>query len=453
MRPCLLLLLGVAAASPGRSAPPELAPLFRDHAVLQCDKPVPVWGRAKPGQHVRVAFGGQKAETVADKAGRWKLELAPLSATSQGSDLSVSAGETVTVHDVVVGEVWIAAGSSNMELSVAESLAPARPSVPPEQATRLLLLRQFRVPHHATGAPAETTAGDWSPCSAQAVGGFSAVGYGFARELLNRLAVPFGIIQVTWSGAPLSSWRPGTSVGPAPAGDLDPRIASAVYHGMVSPLVPYAVRGVLWYHGEEDVSRASDYASGFPAMIGEWRSAFGQGDLPFLWVQLAGFRPPSNTPPGQWAALRQAQSRALSLPATGQVVAIDQGEPVNPRPRGKAEVIRRLVLIAKNNVYAIPEDCSGPAFLSAQALGPSLRVRFLHAADGLTASGRPLQAFELAGPDGVFHKATAVIDEDSVVVRSPEVRQPTAVRYAWSDYPDANLFNGAGLPAAPFRSN
>jgi sialate O-acetylesterase len=247
---------------------------------------------------------------------------------------------------------------------------------------------------------------------------------------------------------------PGVARGRPAGGDDYPsgdrRAPSSLFNGMIHPLLPYATRGVIWYQGESDVGHAAVYALQFPALITAWRSHLGEDNLPFFWVQLAEFSP---GPGDDWALLREAQSRALKLGSTGQAIAIDVGEAGNINPGNKEELGRRLALIAKAKVYSIPVDYSGPVFAGATAQGPAMRVQFLFAGEGLTASGRPLQSFEVAGADRVFHPASAVIQGDTVIVRSPAVSQPVAVRYAWRNAPEANLYNGAGLPAAPFRSD
>ena len=445
----------------------ELSSLFRDHAVLQCDKPVPVWGRATPGEHVSVSFAGQRVGTTAGPDGRWIAILAPVAANAVGADLAVAAKETVTVHDVLVGEVWLCAGEANMEFEVDNGTFTYRVDNAAAEvaAARFPLIRQFKVARQAAASPAETAEGDWRACSPAAVGGFTAVGYFFARDLFARLGVPVGIVNCTWSRTPIESWMspaalaafPGYSNGhPVPGaapGGVDSWVPSCLFNGMVHPLLPYAIRGVLWYQGESNAGRAAAYTAQFPALVRSWRSHFGEGDFPFLWVQLANCAAPASGPGEPWARLREAQSAALSLPSTGQAVAIDIGEPGNAYPRNKREVGRRLALIAKATVYSIPVDYLGPAFAGASAEGSSMRVQFSNAGDGLTASGRPLQSFEVAGADRIFHAGVASIQGDTVVVRSSAVKLPVAVRYAWRNAPEANLHNGAGLPAAPFRSD
>ena len=441
---------------------PELAAPFRDHAVLQSDKPVPVWGTAAPGEHVVVAFAGQSLGATAGPDGRWITFLAPLSASPVGADLTVTAAQAVTVHDIVVGEVWLCAGQSNMEYPVSEGPLHVENAAAEVAAARFPLIRQFKEARRTSPTPIDAAAGDWRACSPETVGSFSAVGYFFARDLFSRLGVPIGIITCTCASTPIEAWMSPSALSASPGfsnghtfvqGRDDPWVPGAVFNGMVHPLLPCALRGILWYQGESNVGRAGAYSRQFPELITSLRTHFGQGDLPFLWVQLAGFRAPPDPRGELLPPLREAQSRALALPATGQAVTIDIGEAASINPRNKQEVGRRLALIAKARVYGLAVDYSGPAFDRAEAEGPAMRVHFRFTGEGITASGRPLQAFEVAGADRVFHPARAVIQGTTLLVESPLVRQPVAVRYAWRNAPDANLFSGAGLPAAPFRSD
>jgi len=448
-------------------ADPQLASLFQDHAVLQRDKPINVWGKADPGEHLSVNFGDQTLTVTAGADGKWTVVFDALGANASGADLTVAGKSVVTIHDILIGEVWLCSGQSNMEFEVndpASSYAVDNADSEVSEA-RYPSIRQFKVARNAPATPADGAAGDWKVCSPETVGQFTAVGYYFARDLADRLNVPIGIIDAAWTGTPIESWmsaaalskfRPvsnGHPVPGAPASAMDPYVASSLYNGMIHPLLSFGVRGVLWYQGESNVDNASAYAALFQAMITQWRADFGGGDFPFLWVQLANFNPPNAPPGNQWAFLREAQSRALSLPLTGQAVAIDIGDPNNIHPKNKQEVGRRLALIAKAKVYEVPVDYSGPVYDKAVVEGSNIKVHFLFAGEGLTASGKPLQSFELAGADKVFYPATAIIRGDSVVVGCTKVPKPVAVRYAWRNAPDANLFNGAGLPAAPFRSD
>jgi sialate O-acetylesterase len=467
LRPLALTLASCAGLVLTAAAAPVPAGLFQDHAVLQRDKPVPVWGRADPGEHVVVSFAGQTVGATTGDDGRWIIVLAPLAASAAGADLTITGKATVTLHDILVGEVWLCAGQSNMEFTVDNHNAVYRVENAAAEvaAANFPGIRQFKVGRRAAAAPTDLLAGDWRPCTPATAGQFTAVGYFFARDLHTRLGVPVGLINCTWADTPLEAWlspaalaafpgfRNGHPVPGAPPGREDPWVPAALFNGMVHPVIPAAIRGILWYQGESNVGRAAAYAEQFPALITAWRSHFGQGDLPFLWVQLANFAAGSSPAGGQWAALREAQAKALALPATGQAVAIDIGEPHNIQPRNKQEVGRRLALIAKAQVYGIPVEASGPVFDGAVPEGRALRVHFLDAGEGLTAAGKPLQALEVAGADRVFHPAKALIQGDSILVSSPLVPQPVAVRYAWSNAPEANLFSGTGLPAAPFRSD
>ncbi|MBI5766818.1 MAG: sialate O-acetylesterase [Verrucomicrobia bacterium] len=540
----LLIALWFAASCAVR-AEVTLAPLFTDHAVLQRDQPVPVWGRAAPGEKVRVEFRGQTAAATAGADGRWIVYLEKLAASAQGADLTVTGTNALVVRDVLVGEVWLCSGQSNMEMTV-----EARPgtwqantrvinAAAEVAAANLPLIRHVRIAQTVAAAPADTvqTSG-WEAASPQTAGGFTAVGYFFAREIFQKLGVPVGLVHSSWGGTPVESWlspaalasRPEFGVvrerwqqnvaaypanraayeqafaawtkaeaavtaeaagatkaakgKKAPAGDAraawlkknprpraprgpgDPWTPTALFNGMINPLLPYALRGALWYQGESNAERAAEYHALFAAMITAWRAHFGQGDFPFYWANLANFTVGADASGASWAALREAQTKTLALPNTGQALAIDIGDPKDIHPANKQEVGRRLALLAKNRVYGVMGDDTGPTFASAtrESLpagagaarstdsGQALRVRFTHAT-GLIARDKPVQSLEVAGADRKFFPATARIERDTLLVSSPQVKEPVAVRYAWKNAPEANLYNSAGLPAVPFRSD
>jgi len=494
----------------------ELSPLFSDHAVLQCDRVVPVWGTADPGERVEVSFHGFSVAALTEATGRWLVLLPAMRADSEGAELEAAGRTRSVARDVVLGEVWLCSGQSNMEFPVDERSQDTGVRMQVLDSDKEIaaadhpLIRQFRVSRSLSGAPAETLSGRWEVCSPRTVPAFSAVGYFFARSLQHRLGAPFGLLSSSYGGTPVESWMSAYALGsnrtfldierrwqemaaeyparkaafegalaewvrgsaaaaahgnaallayqrghPRPRGPLDPSgpwRPSSLFNGMIEPLLPYALRGVLWYQGEANADHAPEYHARFEAMIRAWRAHFGQGDLPFLYVQLANFRAPG-LPPDAWARLREAQAQTLSLPATGMAVTIDIGEPDNIHPRNKQEVGRRLALIARARVYGIPGDWSGPTFVGSTLVGGSLRVRFEHADNGLTARDRPVQSLEIAGADRVFHPAMGRIEGDTLLVGSQAVPHPIAIRYAWSNAPGANLYNGAGLPAAPFRSD
>jgi len=516
-----LVAAGAAFGAVVARADVALAPLFTDGAVLQRDKTVAIWGKADAGEKVSVQFAGQRCDATATGDGGWIVYLEPLNTTIEGADLVVVGKNTVAVHDVLVGEVWLCSGQSNMEWPVSRAAnAPAEIA-----AANFPLIRQVHVEHTVAAAPADTvkTRG-WKAATAAEVGTWSAVGYFFARELHQKLGVPIGIVHSSWGGTPIESWLSPAALrsnaafrvveprwqqtlaefparksafdehlaawtkaeaaaqarGPAaraeftrqnprprpPRGPGDPWTPTGLFNGMINPLLPYGLRGVLWYQGESNAERASEYQALFAAMITAWRGHFGQGDLPFYWVNLANYGVPTDggEKGRSYAFLREAQTKTLALPNTGQALALDIGDPKNIHPTNKQEVGRRLALLAKNRVYEIVGDDTGPTFASATreavpaargggAIGVmGLRVRFTHA-DGLVAHDKPVQALELAGTDRVFYPAEARIERDTLLVFSPNVREPVAVRYAFTNAPEANLYNGAGLPAVPFRSD
>lgn len=493
----VLLTVFVAAVRAGVT----LAPPFQDHAILQRDKPLPVWGRADAGEHVVVEFNGQRVGTTTGTDGRWIVYLEPVSASTQPAALTVTGKNTVIVQDVLVGEVWLASGQSNMRFPLQRTNLTAK-----EVATAVFpLIREFSVANTVADRPADTVPGTWKICMPETAGGFSAVAYYFARDLHRKLGVPIGILNSTWSGTAIEAWtdlatlkstaswpaiearwqralaefparqasypveraawqsaeeqaKAGKAKNPLPPptppiGPGTPYALSGLYNGMIAPLQPYALRGAIWYQGESNWSRPDEYAELFPAMIRAWRAQWNQGDFSFFFAQLANYIEPTDPSGRGWAWLREAQAKALSLSGTGMAVTIDIGDPIDIHPRNKQEVGRRLALLAKTQVYGISGDWSGPQFKAVHREGATLRVAFNFVSDGLTAGDKPLGAFEIAGADRIFRPATARIDRDTVVVSAPGVPEPVAVRYAWSNNPSANLFNGTGLPAAPFRSD
>ena len=495
-----LLLFWLVVTVAGR-AEVTLAPLFQDHAVLQRDKVLPVWGRAAPGEHVAVAFMGQQVGVTAGADGRWMVYLDPVPASTAPAELVVTGANTLTVRDVLVGEVWLASGQSNMEWPVVKADDGAKEIA----AANFPQLRLFTVPHQVASEPADTVAGSWQICTPDSVKTFSAVAYFSARDLQRKLGVPVGVIGTYWGGTPIESWMSAFALRnaaawpaiearwlkdsadfpayklrypaeraawgkaeehakathtknpltwpPPPMGPGTPFEPSGLFNGMIAPLQPYALRGVLWYQGEQNWPHPEEYAVLFPAMIRQWRAGWGEGDFPFFFVQLANFTVVNDPTNRAWARLREAQAGALTLPETGMAVAIDIGNPKDIHPTNKQEVGRRLALLARTQVYGIPVDSHGPEFARATRDGAALRVYFSHAATGLIAYNRPVQSLEIAGADRKFYPATARIDRGTLVVSAPEVKEPVAVRYAWTNSPVANLFNGTGLPAPPFRSD
>lgn len=476
------------------------AVLFQDHAVLQRGKPVPVWGSADAGENVTVTFGGQSVSTTADASGRWLVTLAPLSASATPATLTIVGKNTVTLTDIVVGEVWLASGQSNMEWTVSETYDQAV-DVP---ASTNPLIRHIKVAKTVADQPASSVslASPWQSATPATTLKFSAVGYYFARDIQALLGVPVGIINSSWGGTRIESWiapdplagdpalafvgkdwakvlaeypekkaahdvalaafeqekaaaaaagRRFTKRAPnAPQGPGHHATPSGLYNAMISPLVPYALRGSIWYQGESNAGRPAQYQTLFPALITDWRAKFAQGDFPFYWVQLANFQSPTDT---SWAFLREAQTKTLALPATGQAVIIDLGDVKDIHPRNKKDVGRRLARLALARDYGFKIVDSGPVFAKAEREGASFRVTFTEVHGGLRAPLNTLAGFEIAGADQVFQPAEARIEGEAVLVTCTAVSEPVAVRYAWRNAPVAGLFNKEGLPAVPFRTD
>jgi sialate O-acetylesterase len=448
--------------------------------VLQRETPVAVWGWASPQGLVAVSIAGHDAEVRAGADSTWRVLLPPLEAGGPHV-LTIAGANTLTVSDVLVGEVWVASGQSNMEWPVARS----RDSVVEVNAADYRDIRIYRVPHGVSYTPkADVQTEGWAEVTPETILPFSAVAYFFGRKLHAELEVPIGLLQTTWGGTPAEAWtsanglkaipdfldrlamvearvaRGDTSVTPMDTDGSDrpippQRQVTTLFNAMVAPIIPYSMRGVIWYQGEANASRAFQYRTLFPAMIDDWRHQWGLGDFPFLFVQLANFRSRQENPvePETWPELREAQSQALSLPNTALAVTIDIGEADDIHPRNKQDVGLRLALAALGTVYEQDVVFSGPALREMTREGSSIRLHFDHVGGGLVADNGELRGFAIAANDRAFVWATAVIDGETVLVSAPEITSPVAVRYAWADNPVISLFNREGLPASPFRTD
>ncbi len=632
-------LAGLLLATAAPAA--ELHPLFQDHAVLQCDRRVPVWGTGRDGEKITVTFAGQGVSTVV-KDGKWQVWLEPMRPNAAPGTLTVSGDTTRVLSDVLVGEVWIASGQSNMERQL--GLRPGQPPITGWEdevaAANHPQIRQFYVPQTKSFTPQASVAGSWEVCSPETAVDFTAVGYFFARDLHAVRKVPVGIVHSSWGGTPAEAWTseaglrkladfdgplaelkrfaadpdlarrkteaklaewlekvdPGSKPGAAwsaaeldtadwkpmtlPAylegagfpdfdgviwfrrsfelpeswdgGDVDlhlgavddmdtawvngeqvgmangwsfprvyqvpgrllkrganviavrvldvaggggmyggndamrlvfqaagkaetlplrgpwsckvgatrsqtgwppadfsdsPGMPTVLHNGMIAPLLPYAIRGVIWYQGEANVGRERQYRSLFPAMIADWRRAWGQGEFPFLFVQIAPYS-------GMTPEIREAQLlTAKTVKNTAMTVTIDCGDANDIHPADKQPVGARLALAARALAYGEKLEYSGPVFESMETQGAATILRFTHSGGGLVAKDGELKGFTIAGADEVFHPAKAEIRGDTVVVSADGVSEPLAVRYAWANVPEGNLYNRAGLPASPFRTD
>ncbi|MFO8014382.1 MAG: sialate O-acetylesterase [Phycisphaerae bacterium] len=504
----LILVLALVPMSVGcaQTAPVRLPEVLADHMVVQRGIEVPIWGWTDPGARVTVRMGAATAKATADADGEFLAHLPPQEAGGPHT-LTVTSENTVWIKDVLVGDVWICSGQSNMawivrnvdnaEQEIAEATYPD--------------IRLFTVARRPATEPQDDCRGDWKPCSPETVADFSAVGYFFGRHLHKHLDVPIGLVNTSWGGTPSEAWtsprtvtkvdafapivqrfedrieaypaqkeawekqkderlakwkeraekaraegkRPPRKPRPPQDPTLSPHRPSNLFNGMIAPLLPMRLRGAIWYQGESNAGRAYQYRTLFPAMIRDWRAHWRQGAFPFLFVQLANFMK-REAEPGQsaWAELREAQTMALDLPNTGQAVIIDIGEADDIHPRNKQDVGKRLALAARAIAYGEDLTWSGPMYKSMTIEDGTVRLAFDHVSGGLVAKGGgPLKGFAIAGKDKEWHWADAEIDGDTVVVSSDEVEKPVAVRYAWANNPECNLYNEAGLPASPFRTD
>lgn len=443
-------------AAPEAAKPPatlRLPNIFTRHMVVQRDRPLPIWGHAAPGETITAALGTISQQTKADAQGQWRLTL-PAQPAGGPHELRVSSqAEQMTVDDVLIGEVWVCSGQSNMEWPVKEAADAAREIAAADHP----IMRLFTVPHVVAKEPQLDCGGSWEVCSPSTVGEFSAVAYYFGRELNRKLGVPVGLIDSSWGGSVCEAWmsREALSADPNYA-DILRRAAGdnigkgcGMYNAMIHPLIPYALRGVIWYQGESNASRAWQYRKLFPDLIRDWRTRWGQGDFPFYYVQLA----PLDRNRDEWVELRESQLRTLSVPNTGMAVIHDLGPP-GLHPIEKQGVGERLARWALAKDYGQKEIVySGPLYSSMAVEGPAIRLRFDHATGLASRDSQPLGDFTIAGEDRQFQPATATIDGDTILVHGDKVPRPVAIRLGWIDAAQPNLVNGAGLPASPFRTD
>jgi sialate O-acetylesterase len=438
----------------------KLPAVISDHMVLQQGMKVPIWGWAETGERVRVTLANQDVEAVADIAGRWQVNLKPLEAGGP-LRMTVTGDNILVVEDILVGEVWVASGQSNMQMNVGGCINAAKEI----EAANYPKIRLFTVPNVTALAPQRDIRGSWSACTPRTVAGFSAVAYFFGRDIHKDLDVPVGLIHTSWGGTVCEAWMSQKALQADPdfkpildrmekMGGGDPNRPTALYNAMIHPLIPFAMRGIIWYQGESNARRAQQYRKLFPALIADWRKDWGEGDFPFLFVQLANFMAAKPEPTeSAWAELRQAQSMTLSVPKTAQAVTIDIGDAKDIHPKNKQDVGRRLALAAEAVAYGKKVVHSGPVYDSMKIDGSKAVLKFTHCGGGLAAKGDKLTGFAIAGEDRKFVWADARIDGDSVIVSSEKVPAPVAVRYAWADNPQCNLYNKEGLPASPFRTD
>jgi sialate O-acetylesterase len=509
-----LLSLGLAL-TPGlfthaASAEITLPNMLTDHAVLQRDRPIHLWGWATPDASLTARFHGQTVAARADRLGEWSLYLAPEAAGGPYTLSIAGDGPEKTLTDLLVGDVWFASGQSNMEIPLNgfPGSAVIKDAAREIAAATNPKLRLLLVQHKTSDFPLKDITGTWSDCTPQTAAKFSAIAYFFGREIASHENVPIGLIDSTWGGTPADSWVSLDTLGSRPdllpafasrakfadqQADLDATLAAekrekeaakaagkpvpqypwhpfegswlpaGLYNGMIAPFTPLTVKGFIWYQGETNSSpdRAPYYSALFSGLIQDWRTHFQQGNLPFLYVQISSFESPGE----DWGMVRDQQRRVLRVANTAMAVSLDRGEAGNVHPPDKQTIAVRLALAARSLVYGENVPYQGPLFREATTqLNPdgstSLRVWFDHAA-GLSFGSHPAGGFELAGRDGHFIPADSRIDNSTgahagdrttVLVTSKAVPDPVYVRYGWTSVVSNYLYNAADLPTPTFSS-
>ncbi len=459
--------------------------LFTGGAVLQREIAIPVWGTADPGEKITVELNGQSVTTSADGSGNWLAKLKPIKAGGP----YVLKINSLEIKNILIGDVWICSGQSNMQWSLKQT-SNAEADV---AAANYPKIRLFQVPRLEIEGEQSAVKSSWKECTPETAANFSAIGYFFGRDLHKNLNVPIGLINNAVGGSPAESWASNAVLNgdseykqfhdaypkqmenyqaavekhkaavekakvdgtKAPNAPGKPWMPSGLYNGMLTSLAPYAIKGAIWYQGESNAGRAYQYRRLFPVMIKNWRDKWGQGDFPFLFVQLAAFGPNGDKlGESDWAELREAQTMTLATsPKTGQALAIDYGTYDDIHPKNKLPIGERLALAARSVAYNQKLVFSGPMYDVMKNNGDKITLNFKHTGGGLEAKGGELKGFLIAGEDKIWREAKAEIKGKTVIVSSAEVAKPIAVRYAWAKFPTCNLYNKEGLPAVPFRTD
>ena len=463
-------------APPSVRADVSLNNMFGDHMVLQQGIKNKVWGKADPGEAVTVTLGGQTHATTAAADGTWHVFLDPVQEYGGPHTLTVKGKNTVAFNDVLIGEVWVCAGQSNMQWSVNASNDPDLEKA----AAKFPNIRLISVPQVGTQEPQWNFNGKWAVCSPETIGNFSAVGYLFGRQLHQTLGVPVGLINNAWGGSAADAWVKREKIAAHPTlkaiherwvkmesvekpnenqmkGNARP---GNIHSGVLTPTIGYGIKGAIWYQGESNAGRAYQYRELFPFMIKSWREEWGLGDFPFYWVQLADFKAEKPEPAeSDWAELREAQTMTMkALPNTGEAVIIDIGEGKDIHPKNKQDVAKRLARWALAETYKVPGIvCRSPLYKGMEKQGGKIVLSFDNVSNA--AGWRPFDVaepigFTIAGADKKFVAAKATILPDGrIEVSSAAVAEPVAVRYAWADNPVCNMYSAAGLPLTPFRTD
>ncbi|WP_348799812.1 sialate O-acetylesterase [Flavobacterium adhaerens] len=488
-----LLLLSVVLCCQLAVSQIKLPALVGDNMVLQQNTKVNLWGWAAPNEEIKIHLGWQKdlVETKADAKGNWKVKVATPEASDKSYSVTLEASNKITIHNVLLGEVWICSGQSNMFFPVGKQEGTWKNGVvnyeEEVKKANYPSIRLFTVATVASEKPLEDVRGNWKECSPESIKDFSAVAYFFGRDLQQKIKTPIGLISTSWGGTKAEAWTSQKTLeenknllpileettqkekqyytnletyyanlkSQNQVADLkkpkktdENKYPYVLYNGMLHPIVNYTMKGVIWYQGESNAETAYRYQSLFTTMVKSWRTEWNQGDFPFYYVQIAPHK-------GQNPEIREAQFLSLkTIPNSGMVVTTDVGDANDIHPRDKKTVGYRLGLLARANTYGEKKiESSGPLYNHIDINKNQIQVFFDHADSGLIAKGKELKEFEIAGEDKVFYAAEAKIKGKTVLVFSEKVKNPKAVRFAWKNVPEPNLFNKENLPASPFRTD
>jgi sialate O-acetylesterase len=469
-----LVLLLWAAVSVNVWADVKPNTLCTDGMVLQQKAKVKVWGTADKGEKVLVTFRDKEASATTDDKGNWVVTL-EAGAAGGPFPMTIKGNNTLEYKNVLVGEVWVCSGQSNMEMAVGSCDKTDKDYA--QSAKPNPMLRTFNVQKNPAADPVSDVKGSWVEAAPNTVNGFTAVGYFFGRDLQQSLNVPVGLIHTSWGGTRVETWisKSVLNTKETVKNPTDPNAPSALYNGMINPLLNYGIKGAIWYQGESNAGNAFAYRTLFPQMIENWRKDFNQGDFPFLFVQLAPFGNTSKTPgENNWAELREAQLLTLKLKNTGMAVITDFGNEYDIHPTPKRPVGERLSLCARANTYGEKVEFSGPMFEAVKFEGDKAVLSFTHVGKGFVSlemeptlnnkerfayrskpgsDGAPILGFTVCGEDKKFYEAKAEFKGDKIVVTCDKVAKPVAVRFGWAMHPVCNVFNKEGLPASPFRTD